>query len=230
MQAVVLAGGLGTRLRGVIGDALPKPMAPFGERPFLELLLDQLVDGGADDVVLLVGHRSEVIVDHVGSSFRGVPVRYSVETEPLGTGGAITLAAPLLDERFLLVNGDTYLDIDLTALAAAVGVGSLALGLVRVPDVARYGAVEVDDTRVVALREKGGGGPGLINGGVHALHRSLLERMPAASRFSFETDVLAAQLADLRPAYVVSEGPFFDIGVPDDYAAAVASLAPHLVD
>lgn len=225
MQAVILAGGLGTRLRSVIGEALPKPMAPIGGRPFLELLLDQLIDGGVDDVVLLVGHRSGVIRDHFGDAYGGVPIRYSVEPAPLGTGGALTHARPLLAERFLLVNGDTYLALDIPALMEAVAEHQLALALVQAVDVGRFGAVQVDGPTVVALLEKGGTGPGLINGGVYAVRRSLVDALPSEPRFSFESDFLEPRLAHLGPGFVVSPGPFFDIGVPHDYAAAAALLS-----
>ncbi|MFT4262323.1 MAG: sugar phosphate nucleotidyltransferase [Nocardioides sp.] len=220
MQVVVLAGGLGTRLRGAIPEGTPKPMAPVAGRPFLEHLLDRSIEAGADRILLLVSHAAQVIVDHFGDAYRGVPIGYSVEPSPLGTGGALRYAAADLAEEFVLLNGDTYTEVDLAALLARPG--PLALSLTAVEDTGRFGRVRVEGDAVVELLEKGRSGPGYINAGVYGCRRSLLDLFPDAERFSFETDVMEPSVERLRPAYQLTGEVFFDIGVPDDYAAADA--------
>lgn len=219
MQLAILAGGLGTRLSGTIPVGLPKPLAPIAGRPFLDHLLDWAIDRGADDLVLLTGHGSTAISDHVGDSFRGVPVGYSVEPSPLGTGGALVNARSLLADEFVLVNGDTFVDADLVALRWGLGSSSVVVGLVEVADTGRFGRVEVTDGIVTGFHEKGANGPGLINAGVYALRRSVVDRLPLGSS-SFERDFLEPRLAEVAPRYLRCGPTFFDIGVPADYRAA----------
>jgi D-glycero-alpha-D-manno-heptose 1-phosphate guanylyltransferase len=226
-EAIILAGGLGTRLRGVVGDR-PKPMAPVGGRPFLAHLLDWLAAGGVRHAVLAVGHQHEVIRQHFGSSHGEVALSYVVETEPLGTGGGLRLGATALrgDEAFAL-NGDTLFAVDLPALAAlfADRGAEAVLALKRVPDVGRYGAVRLGpDGRVLAFGEKGGTGPGSINGGVYALRRSLLADPALPDVFSFERDLLEPRHRDLRAYGLESDAYFVDIGIPEDYARAQREL------
>ena len=223
MQVVALVGGLGTRLRGAIPDGLPKPMAPIGERPFLEFLLDRAVEEGADEFVLLVGHGSHVITEHFGESYRGIPVRYSCEPEPLGTGGAVRFALGLLADRFVLMNGDTYVEAALRPLITATECSPLVLSLIEVSDTTRYGSVVIDGSRVVALREKGNNGRGLINAGVYGLTREAVLRLPEGQS-SFERELLEPLVAAERPAYELVDAAFFDIGVAEDYAAATRYL------
>lgn len=219
MQVAILAGGLGTRLSGAIPAGLPKPLAPIAGRPFLDHLLDWAIERGADDVVLLTGHGSTAISDHVGGDHRGVPVGYSVEPSPLGTGGALANAARLLAEEFVLVNGDTFVDADLAALGAGLGSAPVVMGLVEVADTGRFGRVEVAGGVVTAFREKGADGPGLINAGVYALKRSVVDDLPPGAS-SFERDFLEPRLAEVAPRYLLCGPTFFDIGVPADYRAA----------
>lgn len=229
MQAIVLAGGLGTRLRGVVPD-LPKPMAPVAGRPFLEWVLDRLVDAGFDAVVLAVGYRHEAIRTHFGKRYRGLALRYSVEEQPLGTGGAIRLAGALIEgESPFVLNGDTCLEVDYRAMAAAhdAAGASMTMAVHRVGDVARYGSLDVRDGRVVGFTEKGPGGVGLINAGTYLLSHRLFDLMPDDRAFSFEQDLLVPELRALRPLAFVAEGRFIDIGVPDDFARAQELFARH---
>jgi NDP-sugar pyrophosphorylase family protein len=222
MQAIVLAGGLGTRLRGVVPD-LPKPMAPVAGRPFLEWILDRLVDARFNSAVLAVGYRHEAIRDHFGDRYRGLALHYSVEDRPLGTGGAIRLAAKMVDgDPLFVLNGDTYLEVDYRAmLAAHVAAGaSMTLAAYRVADVARYGSLDVRDGRVCGLVEKGTGGVGLINAGTYLVSRGVMEQMPADRAFSFEQDLLVPEVRTIRPLAFVAKGLFIDIGVPDDFTRA----------
>lgn len=227
MQAIILAGGLGTRLRTVLPD-LPKPMAPVAGRPFLAHVLDALVDAGFESAVLAVGYRYEAIRHHFGATYRGMRLAYSVEASPLGTGGAIRLAADrtAADPVFVL-NGDTYLELDYSAMLAAHRAASTQLGVAvcEVPDVGRYGSLEVEAGRIVGFREKGRSGPGLINAGTYLLSAGLMAHIPAGRPHSFEQELLMPMVAELHPLAFVTRGLFIDIGVPEDYARAQALFA-----
>jgi D-glycero-alpha-D-manno-heptose 1-phosphate guanylyltransferase len=222
MEAIVLAGGLGTRLRGVVDD-IPKPMAPVLGRPFLAYVLDQLVDSGFHTAILAAGYRHEAIRSYFGEEYRGLALVWSVESEPLGTGGAIRLACDQADlgDVFVL-NGDTYLELDYRAmLNAHVHAGAqLSLAVCQVPDVSRYGALEVSEGIVRGFREKGQSGPGWINGGTYVLGPELRDRLPKRGAFSFEQELLAPDVQSIRPLAFPTTGLFIDIGIPEDYARA----------
>jgi len=223
MEAIVLAGGLGTRLRAEVPD-LPKPMAPVAGRPFLEHILDRLGTQGVSRVILSVGFMAEVIIAHFGSSYRTIDLVYAHETEPLGTGGAIRFALTFAKaERVLVLNGDTYLSMDYQALFQACAAKGAALGIVvrMVPDTTRYGHCTVTDDLLVSFSEKEGAGPGLINAGVYCLTRETLSMgVDLPARFSFEQDFVAARLDKLRPIGFPVDGYFIDIGVPEDFRKA----------
>ncbi|MFZ5638495.1 MAG: nucleotidyltransferase family protein [Pseudomonadota bacterium] len=228
--AIVLAGGFGTRLRSVVSD-VPKPMARVAGRPFLELLLAHLARNGFGRVVLSVGYLAEVIRDHFGGSWRGLQIDYAVESEPLGTGGAIRAALSRCDgDHAYVFNGDTYLALDCAGTdalwARAQAQAPIIVGR-RVDDTARYGRLEVDaDGRILRFLEKAAsGGPGLINAGAYVLPRAIVEEFPPAKRFSFETDYLREAVA--RRVFLTHEtdAEFIDIGTPDDYARAQTLLA-----
>lgn len=222
MQAIVLAGGLGTRLRGVVPD-LPKPMAPVAGRPFLAWVLDDLAEAGFESVVLAVGYRHEAIRDHFGGAYRGIPLAYAVEDRPLGTGGAIRFAAQgLPDQHVFVLNGDTYLEIDHAAMFAAHvrAHEQLTMAVCHVPDAGRYGALDIAGGHVVGFQEKGRAGPGAINAGTYLLSTEVLKRIPPGEPFSFEQQLLMPCVGDVRPAAFETRGLFIDIGVPEDYARA----------
>jgi D-glycero-alpha-D-manno-heptose 1-phosphate guanylyltransferase len=222
MEAIVLAGGLGTRLRGIIDD-LPKPMAPVAGRPFLALVLDRLVAARFETAVLAVGYRHEAIRGHFGESYRGLRLRYSVESEPLGTGGAIRLACEHVSVRELFVlNGDTFLELDFRAmLATHTGAGAeLSMAIHEVRDAGRYGALDVEGDVVRGMHEKGYAGPGWINAGVYVMGPGLRARFRDRQAFSFESDLLVPEMASIRPRAFRAPGLFIDIGVPEDYARA----------
>ncbi len=218
-EAIILAGGFGTRLRGVVDD-MPKPLAPVAGRPFLAWVLDVLAAQGLRRAVLATGYLGEKVEAALGKTCGGMSLLYSRETEPLGTGGAIVLAAQRIEgDAFFVVNGDTWLTLDYAAFDAATRRVNARLGiaLAAVPDVSRYGAVRVDEGRVTGFAEKGRAGPGYINAGVYWLRRTLLDNFSKLEHFSFEAKVLAPTVSrELVSAYTCTAG-FIDIGVPEDY-------------
>ena len=226
-EAIVLAGGFGTRLRGIVDD-VPKPLAPVAGRPFLAWLLDRLAAGGMRRCILATGYLSDVIEQRIGARWQGMEIAYSVEPEPLGTGGAIRLAATRLQgDAAHVLNGDTWLEYDPVALedtARAAG-ASMTIALARVDDVARYGAVDIDNGRVTGFREKGESGPGWINAGCYFLGADALAALPARDAFSFEQDVLQPRVQERAVAAFTETLGFIDIGVPEDYARAQLQFA-----
>ena len=221
-EAVVLVGGRGTRLRAVVSD-LPKPLAPVNGRPFVAYLLDALANGGLRHVVLAAGYLADKVESTLGRDWRGMRLSYSVEDHPLGTGGALRQAAAMTAGGPLFVlNGDTYLEFDAKAFAAAMHSADARIGvaLAAVTDVARYGAVKVNAGRVVGFGEKAEHGPGLINAGVYYFSKAALAALPARDSFSLEIEVLMPAVAAGRlHAFTDTEG-FIDIGIPEDYERA----------
>lgn len=227
MEAIVLAGGLGTRLAARLHN-LPKPMAPVAGRPFLEILLGHLSRNGCTRALLSVGYLQEVIQNHFGASFAGMELDYVVEQEPLGTGGALRMALGRAREASALVlNGDTFVDADLRALLAAheQAQARFTMAVAHQPEIGRYGGVLVADGRVVGFEEKGRSGPGWINAGVYAVRRDLAWPAELAEKFSFERDFLMPQVASLSPLAFPVEGFFLDIGIPEDLDRAQTELA-----
>lgn len=227
MEAIILAGGLGTRLSSRL-SGVPKAMAPIAGQPFLQILLDRLVRAGSRRIILSVGYLRDVIFQAFGESYQGVPIHYVVEEKPLGTGGAIELALHHTTETSVLVlNGDTYLDIDFRALLARHMQSDrpLTMAVTEVSDRARYGGVIVAEERIAGFVEKGRSGPGWISAGVYAIQSAFPwpENLPA--QFSFEIDVLARLLNELRPAAFLCRGKFLDIGTPEDLDRAQSELA-----
>jgi D-glycero-alpha-D-manno-heptose 1-phosphate guanylyltransferase len=226
MKAIVLAGGFGTRLQERV-PGLPKPMAPVAGRPFLEYVLDRLISGGVSEIILSVGYQADIIKAHFGNSYRGAAVEYAVETDPLGTGGAIALA--LLgkgDDPVLVLNGDTFLNIDYGELARwnDKAPAQVAMVLKETPDTARYGSVLVSGERVIGFAEKGKSGPGLINAGVYIVNTAVFGELGLAGRFSFEVDLLQRHYETLSPRALLTDEYFIDIGVPEDYDRAQSEL------
>ncbi|MGB5299556.1 MAG: nucleotidyltransferase family protein [Thiogranum sp.] len=223
MKAVVLVGGLGTRLAGVTSD-LPKPMAPIGGRPFLEYLLDYLVEQDSEGAILAVSYKWEVIREHFGYVYQGMSLNYSVEDEPLGTGGAIRQAlAGLPDAEVVVLNGDTLFRVDLKAMADIHRNNGkrLTIALKQVADSGRFGRVEVSTDGVITnFLEKVRGGPGWINGGVYVLNRDLFTDFSMPVRFSFEQDLVEPNIDGIRPRAFKSDAYFIDIGIPEDYQRA----------
>jgi D-glycero-alpha-D-manno-heptose 1-phosphate guanylyltransferase len=226
MEAIVLAGGFGTRLREVVPD-LPKPMAPIAGRPFLEILLSQLSRKGFTRVVLSLGFMAEKVIDHFGERYAEMDLVYEVESTPLGTGGAIRAALDRCESDHIYVfNGDTYLDLEVDKLERLWLSQHRAVIVVReVPDTARFGRVEMKDGRVNAFLEKGISGVGLINAGCYVLQKDALTGFPLGANFSIESEFFIKHLQRVVFDGFVTQGLFIDIGVPDDYVLAQTVLA-----
>ncbi|MCE2689240.1 MAG: NTP transferase domain-containing protein [Rubrivivax sp.] len=232
-SAIVLAGGLGTRLRAAVPD-LPKPMAPVAGRPFLAHQLDQWITQGIRDFVFAVGYRHEAISGYFGDHYRGATIRYSVEAAPLGTGGALLQAASMFagNERFLLLNGDTYFDVALPALAdfAIARDADWCFSLFVAAEPGRYMGMMVEaDGRISALISDDQTPGRLANGGVYLVHPRSLHGAPdpAQGALSLENDLFAAWLAQGQRFHGMAfGGRFIDIGVPHDYHRA-ANVLPQ---
>ena len=226
MEAIILAGGFGTRLRAVVSD-VPKPMAPIAGRPFLEVLLDDLERNGVNRVVLAVGYKRESIISHFGRTYKSIALEYSVEDTPLGTGGAIKKAlARCHDDDVLIVNGDTFFDVDLGKMMTThKGCGApITMAIKEMTDFSRYGTIEVSDKYVTGMAEKKPCKKGYINGGIYCVRRHLLDD-DARGTFSFESDFLEKAVGSMKIRAFISDGYFIDIGVPEDYARAQTELS-----
>lgn len=223
MKAIVLAGGLGTRLSQVTNE-VPKPLATVGARPFLEYVLDYLRRQGIEEAILAVSYRWKQIQSHFGNTYRGFPLRYSVEEKPLGTGGAIMQAMQLCrDSTAVVVNGDTLFEVDLNAMANSHGSAGaqLTIALAHVSDCSRYGSVVMsDDGDIVEFGEKSEDGQGWINGGIYMMQRSLFDELPVTGRFSFEHDLVEPNIGRIQPHAFKSDAYFIDMGIPEDYERA----------
>lgn len=223
-EALILAGGLGTRLRSLVPNA-PKPMADINGKPFLSYLLRDLAQKGFRSVILAVGYKADSIKDFFGESFEGVTISYSVETEPLGTGGAVKKALRQIQENdFFIMNGDTFFDVpyDLLSQFYRERGSEFTLVLKKVTDSDRYGSVVFDnDLKVVSFREKQFLYEGYINGGVYISNKDYLKALfdSYPARFSFEKDFLEKMKGELLA--FPHDGYFIDIGIPEDYARAI---------
>lgn len=231
-DAVILAGGLGTRLRSVVSD-VPKCMAPVGGRPFLEWMLEWLERYGVNRIVLSLGYMSQTVIDWLHDGYKGgMPVDWVIEDTPLGTGGGIKLAMSKTGtDRVMVLNGDTFYDVNLDdfhSFSKQSGAG-LAVALKPMKDFDRYGSVTLSDSgRIASFNEKKHCDEGLINGGIYCIDRcsGLFEGMPG--RFSFEKEILEPLSHEGGIAGYVSDGSFIDIGIPQDYELSQTYLPANI--
>jgi mannose-1-phosphate guanylyltransferase len=231
MQALILAGGEGTRLRPLT-STIPKPVVPLVDRPFIAFMIEWLARHGVDDVILGCGFMAEAVRSVLGDGTSlGVRLRYIEEPRPLGTGGALKFAGEMLDQRFLMLNGDVLTDIDLTAqLAQHERTGAKAtLALMSVEDPSAYGLVRLqDDGSVREFLEKPGPDrqidTSLVNAGAYVLERDVLELMPpAGTSFSIERDVFPVLVGNGLFGFEAS-GYWLDIGTPARYLQATFDI------
>jgi mannose-1-phosphate guanylyltransferase len=230
VDIVVLAGGLGTRLRGVLPDR-PKILAPIGDAPYLAFLLDWLAHEGASRVIFSLGYRAEQVEKYLTENpSPSLDIEAAVEPAPAGTAGALRYVAPKIAKDCVLVmNGDSFIDADLTAFIRAHRDrgGGVSILCVALPDVSRFGRVEVNNEGVVqTFAEKGPTrtGPGLINAGIYLFDRKIFEEIVESGATSLEREIFPAR--DDISAHVV-EGAFLDIGTPKSLAAAGEILMPY---
>jgi len=223
-EAIVLAGGFGTRLQHIVND-VPKPMAPINGIPFLSFLFKKLIAAGLEHVILSTGYLHEKIESYYGNSFETLRISYSREEEPLGTGGAILLAMSKTEtEDVFVLNGDTLFDIDFRSLGDfhAGNEAFLSVALREEADVSRYGSVSINKTgRITAFTEKNElHGKGFINGGIYVLNKKLFLQLEMPSKFSFEKEVMEKLYNNMNFYGLVCQAYFIDIGVPDDFNRA----------
>ena len=221
MQAVLLAGGLGTRLKSVVSDR-PKPMALIEGKPFMEYVIHELSRHGITEIIFAVGYKGSMVEEYFGDGRKfGVTVSYAYEEELLGTAGAIKNAGRFITEDyFYVLNADTFYQIDYGRLLRIRQEKALDMALVlrQVPDVSRYGKAALTDGLLTAFNEKTEEpGPGTINGGIYLLSRKLLEEIPAG-KVSLENEMIPRWLSEgRRLGGFVNDGYFIDIGIPEAY-------------
>jgi Nucleoside-diphosphate-sugar pyrophosphorylase involved in lipopolysaccharide biosynthesis/translation initiation factor 2B, gamma/epsilon subunits (eIF-2Bgamma/eIF-2Bepsilon) len=226
MEAVILAGGMGTRLHDAV-PGLPKPMAPVNGKPFLWHLLSWLTEYPVSKIILSTGYKYESIINYFGDTFQGVPVEYTIEKEPLGTGGGLMLATEKVNgSDFIVINGDTYFPVNLAEIYLFHTVQSafITVALKKMQDFSRYGAVECINGRIIQFHEKKFCHDGFINGGIYVMNRNMLISRHLPEIFSLEKDILekSAGTGDLRG--MVFTEPFLDIGIAEEYNRAVDVL------
>jgi D-glycero-alpha-D-manno-heptose 1-phosphate guanylyltransferase len=225
MEAVVLAGGLGTRLRSAVMD-VPKPMAPIAGRPFLEILLGSLARKGFNRVILSVGYMADSIVNYFGNCYQGLTIEYAVETKPLGTGGGLRLAMGMLTSDHVFVfNGDTFVDLEVDELELYWQTTNRPVIVGRhVSDASRYGHILRNHDVVTGFVEKGIVGAGLINAGCYVLPKGQLDAFGEGEFFSLELDFLIPSVMRCEFNIFETRGLFIDIGIPSDYIRAQVDL------
>jgi mannose-1-phosphate guanylyltransferase len=229
-DAIVLCGGAGTRLRSVTGEA-PKSLATIGDRPFLDILLNQLRRHGFEHVILAVGYQRDLIRAHFDARMQDVSLEYSVESTPLGTGGALRNAADFVkSEAVLIMNGDSYTDADLSGFMAAHNASRADLSVVVVPTDGRVdcGLVSADaNGRVLGFKEKQSAtGMQYVNAGIYIVDKKILYEMPPNQRVSLEEELFPRLLAEGKNIRIFHySGACVDIGTPERYLLAQRTLA-----
>ena len=227
-EAIILAGGLGTRLREAVPD-LPKCMAPVAGKPFLYYVISYFARQGIERFILSLGYKHEIIEDYIASEFGNIDYTFSIEEHPLGTGGAIKLACRQASGKTVLVlNGDTLFRIDLNKLIPFhhMCAADCTLSLKPMKKFERYGVVRLNnDYSIQSFSEKNYYEDGLINGGIYALNVGKFQREDLPEIFSFERDYLEALYKQRRMYGVVQDEYFIDIGIPEDYEKAQIEFA-----
>ncbi len=230
-EAIILAGGLGTRLKESIED-IPKPMAPIAGKPFLEYLLTVLAQNNFDKVILSVGYKYEVIENYFKDNYKGIKIEYSIENEPLGTGGAIKLALEKVENEYvIIINGDTFLNIDFDDFIQQCENNHAKLGMVikhlQNPD--RYGTLTIENNKITRFNEKKTVAEGYINGGIYWMQKELIMNIDFPQKFSFERDFLEKHFHDIDIEGYITDGYFIDIGIPKDYLIAQKELPQRVL-
>jgi D-glycero-alpha-D-manno-heptose 1-phosphate guanylyltransferase len=228
VTALLLAGGKGSRLKGV-APGTQKVIARINGRPFISNILEQISAIGISDAHLCVGYQASSVRAELGDRYHAVNLHYSIEEEPLGTGGALRLALPSVSTSHVLVfNGDSYLDINLEPFLAWFLDGQIEAGLLltKVENISRFGQVSWDEYhRVLAFREKGGSsGEGWINAGIYLFTTALLQEIPQHVAFSLEEELLAGLVRERKLHAYPVHAAFIDIGTPESFREAETFL------
>jgi len=215
LEAIILAGGFGTRLKSVVKD-IPKPMAEINNRPFLELILQYFKKHNFKRVVLSVGYKWEIIKNYFGDNFQGIELIYNIENEPLGTGGAVKSSLDLInsDEVFIL-NGDTIFEIPLTEMKLFDN-SKITIAVKKMENFDRYGIVVFENNSVVEFKEKSFRKNGFINGGIYLIRKNIFDDFNLSKKFSFE-HFFEKNLEKLNIKVQKFDNFFIDIGIPEDY-------------
>ena len=227
-EAIVLAGGQGTRLREAVPD-LPKSMAEINGRPFLEYLLDRLIEQGIIRVVLSVGYLRDAIISHFGERYKDLEIDYVIEEEPMGTGGGIRLAMwKIKGMHTFALNGDSLFDVNLAAMNEVhqKHQADITLALRRLNDTGRFGRVAINkDQRIIAFEEKSpDAGSCYVNGGIYLINKLFLMEPEFRGKFSIEKECFEPLVDSARFFGFPSKGYFIDIGIPEDYQKAKQDL------
>ena len=227
-EAIILAGGLGTRLRSVV-SSLPKCMAPVAEKPFLHYVINHLQKQGVEKFIFSIGYLSEAIEKFLETGYSSLDYQLSIEEEPLGTGGAIYLACKKANaENVFAVNGDTLFTANINSLLSFHNKNNAECSLALKPmqQFDRYGVVELDKNNCISsFNEKKYYDTGLINGGVYVINKKQFLSRPFAEKFSFEKDYLEAAVNEKKFYGLEQDEYFIDIGVPEDFERAQKELA-----
>jgi D-glycero-alpha-D-manno-heptose 1-phosphate guanylyltransferase len=230
MEAIILAGGFGKRLRGVVGN-VPKPMAPVNNRPFLDYLLDYLILNKTKSVIISVYYKYDLIKDHYGSNYKEITISYSIDNAELGTGGAIKNALTLADdENVYVINGDTYFNVKLSRLfnEHVAKNNDITLSLKPMSKFDRYGFVETDPNGyVLSLKEKKYRDYGEIDGGIYLIKKNIFSAFGSKKKFSFN-DFIMNNLKNIKVGSLLCNEFFIDIGTPEDYDKAHKVLGNQL--
>lgn len=214
MEAIILAGGFGTRLQSVVSD-VPKPMAPVNGIPFLEYILKLLKKHGFNRIIMAVGYKSEVIINYFGNKYLDMEILYSNEDYPLGTGGCIKKALELVsDEYVYIINGDTYFDVNLSNMKTKK---DIMIACKYMSNFDRYGKVIIENNRIVKFQEKMPNQTGYINGGIYLFKKNIFDGFNLNEKFSLEVDFFEKYINELYIEPFLSDDYFIDIGIPDDY-------------
>lgn len=230
IDVAILAGGLGTRLRGAIGET-PKVLAPVAGKPFLDHLFAWLFGFGAGRIVMCLGYRADMVVDHLKQAPKSLEIVTSIEPKPLGTAGGLRLAIPQFrSDPVLVINGDTFVDADLAAFVDEHRRTAARASILTttVPSMARYGRLEIGADGMIARfaeKDPSDTGPGPINAGLYLFSRVWLQELARGNAESLERDVFAAAPAGSFRAIAAGQAAFIDIGTPESLAAAGAILA-----
>lgn len=232
MEAIILAGGLGTRLKPITKD-MPKPMVLIGNKPFLAILLDYLITQSVQRVILSVGYKAEKIIEYFQHEYKSCEIVYSVETESLGTGGAILYALEKVKSanNIFILNGDTFFPVNFKNIYDfhSHKQADITIAIKPMNNFDRYGTVTLENDRIIGFTEKKKTNFGYINGGIYLLRKNIFDNFSMSSKFSFENDFLSHFYDKMNLYGYVDNHYFIDIGIPEDYHKANYEIRKNML-